>query len=244
MNMKKAWIQGLALCFLIFYSNAAVRAAASAPSRSAASTADPTEWRDLFEGGDFSAWTQLDGSPVSGGWLGGWRIENGIVERYGFWPGAIITREKYQAFELRFEWKISEGGNSGIKYRTEGRAGLEYQILDDARHPDGKQPSHRAASLYDLAAASSDKALRPVGAWNTGRIRVGEATLEHWLNGERVVDLKMEGGAWENRIRQSKFRDREGFGLRAGPILLQDHRDPVWFRNVRIRRLQTGPENE
>ena len=187
---------------------------------------------DLFASGDLSAWTNVDGSPVSSGWV----FENGILSRPGS-TGDIITRDSYKDFELTFEWKISEAGNSGVKYRTRGRLGLEYQVLDDDKHPDGKKPNHRVASLYELVAAPDDKPIKPVGEWNTSKIRAKGNLIEHWLNGEKVVCIEWGSGDWYKRFETSKYKKNEGFGSWDGPILLQDHKDPVWYRNLKVRRL-------
>jgi hypothetical protein len=187
---------------------------------------------DLFASRDFSAWTNVDGSPVGKGWV----FENGILSRPGA-SGDIITRDSYKDFELTFEWKISEAGNSGVKYRTRGRLGLEFQVLDDEKHPDGKKPNHRVASLYELVAAPDDKPIKPVGEWNTSKIRARGNLIEHWLNGEKVVSIEWGSGDWYKRFEASKYRKNEGFGSWDGPILLQDHKDPVWYRNLRVRRL-------
>ena len=120
---------------------------------------------DLFPSDNFSQWTKVNGKPVGSGWM----IEDGVIHRKSL-SGDIITKEKFKDFELTFEWKISEAGNSGIKYRTRGSLGLEYQVLDDQKHRDNKNPTHRAGSLYELVAAPDSKSLNPVGEWNSGKI--------------------------------------------------------------------------
>jgi hypothetical protein len=191
------------------------------------------DWIDLFETGDFSSWTRVNGNPVSPAWT----IEEGIVHRGGIRPGDIITRESYQDFELVFEWKISEGGNSGVKYRTRGHLGPEYQVLDDERHRDSRDPRNRAAALYNIYAANENKVLNPVGEWNYGRIRAEGNRIEHWLNGQKVVDAEIGSEEWKDRLEKSKFHQHNDFATWDGPILLQDHGDQVWYRNVKIRRL-------
>jgi hypothetical protein len=151
--------------------------------------------------------------------------------------GNIITKEKFKDFELTFEWKISKAGNSGIKYRARGSLGLEYQVLDDQKHRDNKNPTHRAGSLYELVAAPDSKPLKPVGEWNKGRIFVKGNQIEHWLNGEKVVEITWGSEDWKKRFQKSKYHKNEGFGSWEGPILLQDHNDPVWYRNLKIRKL-------
>jgi hypothetical protein len=194
--------------------------------------AEHAGWTDLFADGTFSQWQHVKGKEVPPGW----QIQDGIVHR----PeggGDIVTRQSYKDFELVFEWKISEAGNSGIKYRTRGSLGLEYQVLDDAKHKDGRNPTHRAGSLYDLLAASDSKPVKPVGEWNRGRIIAKGNSIEHWLNGEKVLSIEIGSPEWIERFGKSKYKKHEGFGTWEGPILLQDHRDVVWFRNIKIRPL-------
>jgi len=188
--------------------------------------------KDLFNKDDFSQWTKVNGEKVDKGWS----IENGIVHRHAK-SGNIITKEKFKDFELTFEWKISKAGNSGIKYRTRGSLGLEYQVLDDQKHRDNKNPTHRAGSLYELVAAQDSKTLKPVGEWNKGRIFVRGNQIEHWLNGEKVVEITWGSEDWKKRFQKSKYHKNEGFGSWEGPILLQDHNDPVWYRNLKIQKL-------
>jgi hypothetical protein len=190
-------------------------------------------WIDLFESNDFSAWQRVNGKKVSGNWS----IENGIVHRQGLLAGDIVTRQSYENFELRFHWKISQAGNSGVKYRTNGRLGPEYQILDDTRHRDAAKESRRSASLYDVIAADLDKPLREPGEWNSGRIVADGPNLQHWLNGAKVVDTTTGDADWNAAFVQSKFIGHSEFGRGSGPVLLQDHKDPVWFKRVHIREL-------
>jgi hypothetical protein len=199
----------------------------------AAVRSSSTEWTSLFASGDFSQWTSIKGQAVGEGWS----IKNGIVHRSGRRPGDIITKQQYKDFELCFNWKISEGGNSGIKYRTKGRLGLEYQVLDDAKHKDSKIPTHRAGSLYELAAAPDSKPIHPVGDWNQSRILANGNTIQHWLNGEKIVDIEVGSDDWNQRFQKSKYSKNQGFGSWTGPILLQDHNDEVWFKNVQICEL-------
>lgn len=192
-----------------------------------------TKWVDLFASGDFAAWSKVNGDPVPRQWT----INDGIVFRGKNGGGSIITKKHYKDFELYFDWKISERGNSGVKYRTRGHLGLEYQVLDDDKHKDGKKPSHRTAALYNLKAADPDKPVNPVGEWNTGRIVMQGDQVEHWLNGKLVLSIMIGSEDWKKRFAKSKYRKHEGFGTWTGPILLQDHFDDVWYRNLRICEL-------
>jgi len=162
---------------------------------------------NLFSSDDFSQWTKVNGKPVGSGWM----IKNGVVHRKSL-SGDIITKEKFKDFELTFEWKISEAGNSGIKYRTRGSLGLGYQVLDDQKHRDNKNPTHRAGSLYELVAAPDTKPLKPVGMWNKGKIIAKDNQIEHWLNGEKVVEITWGTDDWKQKFQKSKYRKNEGFG--------------------------------
>ena len=190
-------------------------------------------WTELFDGKSLDGWTTLDGNPITKGWT----VEDGTIHRNDR-GGDIITTGVFKDFILEFEWKISKRSNSGVKYRVQRNIGLEYQILDDAEHPDGKKPSHRAASFYDLLAAPDSKPIKPIGEWNQSKIVAKGTKLEHWLNGKLVAQLDQSSDDWKKRFESSKYRKRENFGAVASPILLQDHGDPVWFRNLRIQELK------
>lgn len=196
-------------------------------------TAGDNSATDLLANGDLSEWTMVKGEPVGDGWA----INNGVVMCKGLHTGDIITKEHYSDFDLSFDWKISEGGNSGVKYRTRGNLGLEYQVLDDARHSDGEKPNHRTASLYDLVEAPDDKPVKPVGKWNSSRIVVKGDNVEHYLNGKKLLEVKIGSAEWKKRFANSKYTKHEGFGTWTGPILLQDHGDKVWYRNIHVKRL-------
>jgi hypothetical protein len=208
-------------------------------------------WKLLFDGETFNGWrgAYLDTLPSRG-----WEIRNGmlIVQASGggeaAFGGDIVTREEYGNFDLRLDFKLTEGANSGIKYfvteqqpRTPGSAkGLEYQLLDDAKHPDAKlgiNGNRTLASLYDLMAAVNKKP-RPIGEWNHARIYVHGNRVEHWLNSVKVLEYSRGGKEFLAHKAESKFKDLEGFGeAKRGHILLQDHGNQVFFRNIKIRML-------
>lgn len=160
-----------------------------------------------------------------------------------------MTRDSYSDFELAFEWKVAPGANSGVKYNVSeemstasepynAALGFEYQILDDDRHADGELASHRTGALYDLIPANESKRVNPVGEWNESRIVVMGNHGEHWLNGEKIVEYDLESADFDSTLAASKYASIEGFAdRRAGHIVLQDHGDDVWYRNIRIRRL-------
>jgi len=187
---------------------------------------------DLFAKNNFSQWTTLNGKAVQKGW----RIEEGVVHRFSK-GGDIITKKDYKDFELSFEWKISKAGNSGVKYRTQRKFGLEYQVLDDLNHRDNHISSHLAGSLYDLVPAPKTKPLLPIGQWNQAKIIAQGNLIQHWMNGEKIVEISIDSPEWKDCFGKSKYNAQKGFGSWTGPILLQDHSDPVWFRNLRIKKL-------
>ncbi|HMK38669.1 MAG TPA: DUF1080 domain-containing protein, partial [Bacteroidota bacterium] len=184
----------------------------------------------------------------------GWDVKDGVITvqssggaeaAYG---GDIVTVEQFSSFELLVDFKLTEGANSGIKYfvteqlpRTPGSAkGLEYQLLDDAHHPDAKlgiDGNRMLASLYDLIPAAN-KTVKPIGQWNNARIVVRGKHVEHWLNGVKVLEYERGGKEFLRHKAVSKFKDLDGFGeAERGHILLQDHGDQVFFRNIKIRIL-------
>lgn len=188
-------------------------------------------WSAPFDG-DPVAW-HLAGDPAS---HDGWTIEDGVLELVRPGAGDLVSRQVAADLELEFEWRVAPGANSGVKVRlNDDRLGLEYQVLDDAAHPD-TLPRHTAGALYDLAAPDPEaKRLEPAGSWNRARLVASGPRLEHWLNGARVVALDQDGDAWAQRVARSKFADVDGFGRGAGRILFQDHGGRVAFRRVRLR---------
>lgn len=200
---------------------------------------DPAEraagFRLLFDGETLDGWKAFgrDEAPP------GWAVEEGTLARIDK-GGDIATVESFGNFELRLEWRISEGGNSGIFYRTTDgthRTGPEMQVLDDERHRDRFNPTHRAGACYDMYVAEEAR-LAPVGSWNRVRIIARGPFIEHWLNDTCVVRYEIESPDWNERWLKSKYRGSKAYGRNTeGKIVLQDHGDPVWYRNIRIRPL-------
>jgi hypothetical protein len=220
---------------------------ASAANAAAPNQLTPAEkkagWRLLFDGKTTTGWRgfKKTGVPTDpwvekDGTLA--HIPTGAGDSHG--GGDIVTVDRFSDFDLRFEWRIAPGGNSGLKYLvTEDRDGPiahEYQVLDDARHPDAKVGTHRqAAAFYDVLPPAPDKPLRPVGQWNESRVLVKGNHVEHWLNGRKVVEYELGSPELKAAIAKSKFKDVAGFGTKLpGHILLQDHGDEVAFRNLKI----------
>ena len=159
--------------------------------------------------------------------------------------GDIITEEEFENFHFKLEWKLAANGNSGVvfqakedpKYRWPWLTGPEMQILDNNGHPDAKIKTHRAGDLYDLISASPET-VKPVGEWNLLEIVSKGDQLDLYLNGTKVVSTKQWDDNWKALIAKSKFKTLPEFGTYSkGKLALQDHGDPVWFRNIKIKNL-------
>ena len=208
-------------------------------------------WKLLWDGKTGAGWkgAKLDMFPERG-----WEIKDGVLKvlksegaeaRNG---GDIITADKYKNFELMVEFSITEGANSGVKYfvdpelnkGTGSAIGCEFQILDDEKHPDAKlgvAGNRTLSSLYDLITAGPKK-FSGIGQWNRGRIIVKDNNVEHWLNGQKTVEYARGTQMWRALVAYSKYKVWPGFGeAKEGHILLQDHGDEVWFRNIKIKEL-------
>ncbi len=199
-------------------------------------------WQLLFDGSSTSGWKKADGKPFP---AKGWTIHNGVlqVDTAAGRGGDIVTEESFSDFELSLEFKISEGGNSGIKYFVlpNSSLGCEFQIIDDAKHPDaklGKEGNRRQGGLYDLIAPAPAKKAKPAGEWNVARIVSRGSHVEHWLNGVKIVEYERGSPEFKALVAGSKYKNNKGFSeVTQSPILLQDHGDVVAFRNIKIRKL-------
>jgi hypothetical protein len=215
-------------------------------------------WRLLWDGKTTAGWRSAKSATFP---KQGWHIHDGVLVVHASKGaesaagGDIITEERFSNFELLVDFKITPGANSGIKYfvqpnldpitgtgaktATGSAIGLEFQILDDARHPDAKQGrdgNRTIGSLYDLLTAAADKQPNPVGEWNTARIVVNGNRVEHWLNGGKLLEFERGSAAFRQLVAQSKYKTIPGFGeWPDGHILLQEHGDEVSFRNIKIR---------
>ncbi len=196
-------------------------------------------WTPLLQPGNLDGWTRADGTPAK---PGGWTIAGGVLSLEKPGAGDLVSAREFGDCEIAFEWKVAPGGNSGVKYRLRRTGkdwiGCEYQLLDDARHANGKVPKTSTASLYDVLAPAPDKPAKPAGEWNESRIVARGTALEHWLNGQCVLRADTASPAFAAAVAASKFRATQGFA-KPGPgrLLIQDHGDKVALRNLRIRPL-------
>ncbi len=196
-------------------------------------------WRSLIDPA-LTAWRgyKQDGMP------GGWRVENGVLMKDGPTPD-IMTREQFGDFELAFDWKLAPGGNAGVFYRATERydriywSGPEYQLLDDARHADGRRRVTAAGAAYGLYPAP-EGAVKAAGEWNATRILVRGNHVEHWLNGQQTANYDLGSADWLAKVAASKFVEYPEYGRAArGHISLQgDHTGALALRDLRIRVLQ------
>lgn len=208
-------------------------------------------WKMLWDGKTTNGWrgAKLDEFPPNG-----WEIKDGVLTvlssggEESAAGGDIVTKELYGDFELKVDFMITEGANSGIKYyvntdlnKGEGSSiGLEYQILDDARHPDAKlgrkEGIRTVASLYDLIQADPNKPMNPPGEWNTAHIKSVDNHVEHWLNGMKVLEYERNSDEYLKLVSESKYAKWPNFGAaEKGHILLQEHGDRVSFKNIKIK---------
>jgi len=233
-------------------------APAAAPAPNTLTPAEKaTGWKLLWDGKTTDGWRSAKAGTFP---AAGWKIQNGVLTvqankgEESAAGGDIITRARYSDFELRLDFKITPGANSGIKYFVQpnldpitgtgakaavGSAiGLEYQILDDALHPDaklGRDGDRTLGSLYDLIPAAADKKPNPIGEWNAARIVVRGNHVEHWLNGEKILEYDRGSPDFRSAVALSKYKNIPAFGeWPDGHILLQEHGDEVSFRNIKI----------
>lgn len=206
-------------------------------------------WELLFDGKTKTGWhvyqAKSDGAA--------WKASDGMLmldpKEKKDWQtvggGDLITDKAFENYHFSIEWKISLKGNSGIvfgtqdlpKYLHSWYTGMEMQVLDNDGHPDGKIVKHRAADLYDIIASSSEP-VKPVGEWNKAEIKLNKGQLDLYLNGVNVVSTMLWDENWKKLIAGSKFKSMPDFAtFKSGHIGLQDHGDPVWFRNIKIRKL-------
>jgi hypothetical protein len=207
-------------------------------------------WVSLFDGKTLAGWHNYGKTTVGEAW----KVEEGnlyldTTKKAGWQTaqgGDIVSADEYENFDLKLEWKIAPGGNSGIifyvhedttKYKYVWNTGPEMQVLDNDLHSDGKIPKHRAGDLYDLISSASEPVKKP-GEWNEAEIISKDGKLDFVLNGTNVVSTVLWDEAWKKLVAGSKFKEWPDFGTyKKGHIALQDHGNAVWYRNIKIKKL-------
>jgi hypothetical protein len=195
-------------------------------------------WELLFDGETLNGWKAYNGdTPES------WTVKDNAIYCRGTDGGDdLMTVRSFADFDLKFQWRISEKGNSGVIYRTrEGRqwskphlTGPEFQVMDDP----GEYGKKSTGSLYDMYATSSGKHLNHAMEWNSGRIRVSDNLVTHWVNGVIVVQCQMHSEDWDQAFSISKWKDNPYYGMSPfGHIDFQNHGHEVWYKNIKIRAL-------
>ncbi|MSU71901.1 MAG: DUF1080 domain-containing protein [Opitutus sp.] len=239
--------------FVLIFTLALGLASAQAADNQLTATEKAAGWQLVFDGKSLDGWRgyRLKGVPENLGW----EVNDGTLHakqvKYDmsnipmaqFRKSELITEKKFNDFELSWDWKLSKAANNGIKYFvTEERPsapGPEYQMMDDANHPDGKMgPTHHTGAFYDVLPGAADKA-SPIGQWNTSRVVVRGNHVEHWLNGQKVVDCQLGSPEVKAGLAKSKFKNEPGFGEKiAGHIMLTYHGDETWVKNFKVRELK------
>lgn len=219
--------------------SAAARATATATAAGETATTD-TAWRSLIEQSSAPAWRgyKTDSLPK------GWSVKDGVLSKSGSVED-LVSRDQFGDFELSLDWMLSKGGNAGIFYRATEEydkvywSGPEYQLLDDANHADGKSRLTSAGAAYGIYPSPAG-IVKPAGQWNTTRIVVRGNHVEHWLNGQKVVEYDLASPDWEAKVKASKFGAYPNYGRAArGHIAIQgDHDGSLSIRNAKIRELQ------
>lgn len=202
-------------------------------------------WALLFNGQNLDGWRIYKGKPSNT-----WGVQDGLLHCTGSTTdksdmrGDLLSNNQYDNFELVTEWKIAPQGNSGLLYLVTEEfdapymSGPEYQMIDDENFPEKLEDWQKSGANYAMNPPSK-LAAKPVGEWNTTRIVVNNGKVEHWLNGEKVVDTEMWTDEWKKNKTTGKWKDYKGYGVaKKGHICLQDHGSEVWFRNVKIRELK------
>ncbi|MDT8401699.1 MAG: DUF1080 domain-containing protein [Bacteroidales bacterium] len=208
-------------------------------------------WELLFDGQSLDNWKAYNAEGT-----GSWLVEDGLLAASGTGSdsdGYIITRKQYDNFDLKFEWKIAEGGNSGVlyhvieseRYPTPYLTGPEYQLVDDVGYPSELEEWQKTGADYAMYVPDREKkTLNPAGGWNSSRIVFDNGHVEHWLNGEKILEFEAWTDEWFELKKSGKWENEPDYGLSSvGHISLQDHGSKIWFRNMKIKELP-GKERE
>lgn len=203
-------------------------------------------WIKLFDGSSLKGWHGFNKT----GTIQNWAIEDGAMVCLGAAAdahgGDIVTDEAYENFELKWEWKISKGGNSGVmyhvlegaKYQAPYQTGPEYQLIDDIDFPDKLEDWQKTGADYAMHLTNEKKKLKPVGEWNTSKIIFNKGHVEHWLNGQKILEFQAWDEEWTKKKTEGKWKEYPDYGsAKKGLIALQDHGNKAYFKNIMIKVL-------
>ena len=207
---------------------------------------EDTQWVSLFDGQTLNGWHGYNKTTKVDNWI----IEDSALVCLGAaeWDtgGDLVSDKEYANFELEWDWKIEKGGNSGLmyhvvedpKYKGPYETGPEYQMIDDAGWPGKLEDWQKTGADYAMNVANDKKKVNPVGEWNNSRIVFNEGHVEHWLNGEKIVEFQAWTDEWNKEKTTGKWKDYPDYGsAKSGKIALQDHGNKAYFKNIRIREL-------
>ena len=211
-----------------------------------AMTTQNSDLQSLFDGKSLSGWHAFN-KP---GEIKNWTIEDGAMvclgAAVGDSGGDIVSDKEYDNFELSWDWKIDKGGNSGVmyhviessKYKAPYETGPEYQLIDDDGYPDKLENWQKTGADYAMNVPNDKKKLNPVGEWNTSKIVFNKGHVEHWLNGEKIIEFEAGNDKWIKEKEQGKWKDFPDYGsVKKGRISLQDHGNKAYFKNITIKEL-------
>jgi cytochrome c len=234
----------LTICLALFISSVNAQDNTLSPKESKAG------WKLLFDGKSLAGWRNFKSDKIGEAWIiNDNAIHLDALKKEGFQAkggGDLMTSDEFENYELTLDWKIGKCGNSGIifnvveadQYQYVWQTGPEMQVLDNKCHPDAKIIKHRAGDLYDLI-SSKKETVRPAGEWNKIRLVSNKGKYEFYMNGTKAVEFTMHTPEWNALVKGSKFKDMPDFGNSTkGRISLQDHGDPVWFKNIKIREIK------
>lgn len=204
------------------------------------------QWISLFDGKSLKGWHGYNKTGV----VKNWEIEDGALVCLGAAKdasgGDIVSDKKFSNFELKWEWKVDKGSNSGVMYHVlEGpkwhspyETGPEYQIIDDVTFPEHLEEWQKAGADYAMTPANDQKVLKPVGEWNTSKIIYNKGHVEHWLNGKKIVEFDANSADWKKKRAEGKWKDYPDYAKSmTGEIALQDHGDKAYYKHIMIREL-------